>query len=190
MEEKKDDYGLVYKSRPPYEVLYTKWLSYENVLELKLVEEMVEVYYNSGQFSHTLARLEKEFVSPYELYLQLGQYYETRGLHLVNHSRIARYEILLAFIEKLQTGEDEIYRELLTFDLYLREHVKSRPAFAGEYTVPKELKKQYQKMVHLEKFRYDVLGDCKEKEQIVLFDYGNRSKLDHQACCKILSNGL
>ena len=190
MEEKKDDYGLVYKSRPPYEVLYTNWLSYENLLELKKVEEMVEVYYNSGQFAHTLARLEKEFASPYELYLQLGQYYELRDLHLVNHSRIARYEILLAFIETLQTGEDAIYRELLTYDLYLRENVKSRPAFAGDYTVPKELKKQYQKMVHLERFRYDVLGNCEKKEQIVLFDYENRSKLDHQACCKILPEGL
>lgn len=190
MEEKKDDYGLVYKSRPPYEVLYTNWLSYENLLELKKVEEMVEVYYNSGQFAHTLARLEKEFASPYELYLQLGQYYELRDLHLVNHSRIARYEILLAFIETLQTGEDAIYRELLTYDLYLRENVKSRPAFAGDYTVPKELKKQYQKMVHLERFRYDVLGNCEEKEQVVLFDYENRSKLDHQACCKILPEGL
>ena len=49
MEKQKENYGLVYKDTPPYEVLYTKWLPYEDVLVLKKVEEMVEVYYNSSQ---------------------------------------------------------------------------------------------------------------------------------------------
>ena len=57
MEEKKDDYGLVYKGQPPYEVLYTKWLPYEDTLRLKGIEEMVETYYNSRQFCYTLPYL-------------------------------------------------------------------------------------------------------------------------------------
>lgn len=190
MEEQARAYGLVYKSKPPYEVLYTNWLSYEDILQLKMVENMVEVYYNSGQFSYTLSRLEKAFESPFELYYKLGKYYEKRGLHMVSHSRIARYEILLDFITRLQTGEDEIYRELLTFDLYLRENVKNRPAFVGEYTVSKELKRQYPKNMHMEKFQYDVMGDCGKKEQILLFDYENRSKLTHQAYCKKVGNSI
>jgi radical SAM superfamily enzyme YgiQ (UPF0313 family) len=184
MEEQKEAYGLVYKSKPPYEVLYTKWLSYEDILELKMVEEMVETYYNSGQFAMTMGQLEKEFVSPYEMYLQLGAFYEKEGLNLLNHSRIARYEILLRFISTLHTGKEGLYRELLTFDLYQREHVKSRPTFAGEYTVPKEVKRQFDKNVHLEKFQYDILGDCKEEETLILFDYEKRSY------CKISPNSL
>ena len=184
MEEQKNAYGLVYKSNPPYEVLYTNWLSYEDMLELKMVEEMVETYYNSGQFVHTLRRLEREFHSPYEMYLQLGRYYEKKGLHLLNHSRIARYEILLDFIRELGTGKEELYRELLTFDLYLREHVKSRPSFAGVYTVSKEMKRQYSKNVHLEKFRYDITSNCEEKEVIILFDYEKRNY------CKISPDSL
>lgn len=190
MEEQKQVYGLVYKSKPPYEVLYTNWLSYDEVLQLKLVENMVEVYYNSGQFHYTLRHLENVFDSPFELYDSLGKYYETNGLHLVSHSRIVRYEILLDFITKLQTGEDDLYRELLTFDLYLRENVKNRPAFVGEYTVSKEMKREYPKNVHLEKFQYDVMGNCEKKEQIILFDYENRSKLTHQAYCKKVADGL
>ena len=203
MEEMKENYGLVYKSRPPYEVLYTNWLSYEDVLTLKSVEEMVEVYYNSGQFAYTLKQLEKEFASPFELYLALGKYYENHELHLMNHSRITRYEILLGFIKELATGKEEIYKELLTFDLYLRENMKNRPVFAGEYQVEKDFlhdfyereaeehayltgydsydKRQLRKMTHMELFHYDVLGDCSEKEIFVLFDYENRSKLTHQA---------
>ncbi len=203
MEEMKGAYGLVYKNKPPYEVLYTKWLTYDDVLVLKMVEEMVEVYYNSGQFAYTLRHLEKEFASPFQLYLELGRYYEEQKLHLVSHTRVARYEILLTFIKELQTGREEFYRELLTIDLYLRENAKNRPEFAGEYTVSKEFlnefyeeeaeqhrylkgyeqydKRQLRKMTHIERFQYDVLGDGAEKETRILFDYENRSKLTHQA---------
>lgn len=203
MEEQKESYGLVYKSKPPYEVLYTKWLSYEEMLELKMVEEMVEVYYNSRQFVYTLQHLEKEFTSPFELYYELGKYYEREALHLVSHSRVARYEILLGFIRGLDTQKEELYKELLTLDLYLRENIKNRPAFAGEYSVSKETlntfyekeseehqylvgyetydKRQLRKMTHIESFHYDVLGDGSPCEQMILFDYENRSKLNHQA---------
>ncbi len=186
MDEQKEVYGLIHKSQPPYEVYGTKWLSYEELLQLKMVENLVEVYYNSGQFNHTLKKLVTEFESPYECYFQLGKYYEQNDLFSCNHTRIRRYEILLDFIREYVGKEEDLYRELLTLDLYLREHVKSRPAFAGDYTVSKELKRQHGKMVHLERFEYDVMGQYEKKQQIFLFDYENRSKLDHQASCKIL----
>ena len=132
MKEHEEEYGLVHKSLLPYEVLYTKWLPYEDVLKLKQVEEMVEVYYNSGQFSYTLSHLVKAFVSPFELYERLGAYYEEYGLHLVSHSRVSRYEILLEFAKKYDKEREELYRELLIFDLYLRENMKNRPAFLQE----------------------------------------------------------
>lgn len=203
MEEMKNEYGLVYKSKPPYEVLYTNWLSYEDVLILKLVEEMVEVYYNSGQFTYTLKHLEKEYESPFKMFLELGRYYENHELHFMSHSRITRYEILLDFIRNKGLAKEELYRELLTFDLYLRENVKNRPAFAGEYQVSKDElhafyeeeadehkylegyeqydKRQLRKMTHIEKFQYDVCLDGAEKTTTILFDYENRSKLNHQA---------
>ena len=181
MEEQRYMYGLVYQSRPPYEVLFTTWLSYEDVLELKMVEEMVEAYYNSGQFVYTLRQLEKEFDSPYQMYYEIGLYYEEHGLYMMSHSRVKRYEILLDFIRELHTDRDELYRELLVFDLYLRERVKSRPAFAGEYTVSKEIKREQGKSSHIEQFHYDVAGNCDRKECMILFDYENRSKLTREA---------
>lgn len=203
MESQKERYGLVYKSRPPYEVLYTKWLSYEEMMQLKSVEEMVEVYYNSRQFSYCLRKLEEEYASPFVLYQGLGRYYENHELHLMSHSRITRYEILLGFIREKHKERESICRELLTFDLYLRENVKNRPEFAGEHEVSKDWlnafyeteskehqyligyeaydKRQLRKMTHIEKFHYDVLGTCEEKENFILFDYQNRSRLTHQA---------
>ena len=186
MEEQKDAYELVYQSLPPYEVLCTKWLSYDDVLELKMIEEMVEVYYNSGQFAYTLRQLVKEFVSPYQMYYDLGKYYEVHELNMMSHSRVKRYEILLDFIKERHLDKEELYKELLIFDLYLRERVKSRPSFAGEYTVSKELKKEQGKTSHIEKFSYRVADSCERKECVILFDYDNRSKLTHEASLKYI----
>lgn len=203
MEEHTEEYGLVYKSLPPYEVLYTKWLPYEDVLKLKRIEEMVEVYYNSGQFSYTLEHLTGEFATPFAFFEQLGEYYEKHTFHMISHSRITRYEILLGFVEKYVSERVDFYRELLVFDLYLRENIKSRPVFSGENTVDKEWlsgfyeeeskehkylrgyekydKRQLRKMTHIEKFNYDVLGNGTQKDTVILFDYQNRSKLNYQA---------
>lgn len=199
MHDHASEYELKYQSRPPFEVLSTKWISYEDIIRLKGVEEMVEVYYNSGQFTNTLNVLEERFPSPFALYEALRVYYEKNNLNTVSHSRVARYEILFAFAVRHDGERKEMYRELLTYDLYLRDNMKSRPSFAGEQTVSKEEmaafyereakehrylkgyeqydKRQLRKMTHLERV----------KGEIVLFDYLNRSPLTNQAAaCAIL----
>ena len=200
MEEKAPDYGLVYSSTPPYEVLSTRWLSYDRILELKTVEDMVEVHYNSRQFTCTLKALEKEFPSPYQMFLAMGEYYQKHGLTGMNHSRIARYEILFAMIEEYLHGPSvEAYRDRLTADLYLRENVKSRPSFArdqapykskirdffiSEEKNPRYLagyegfdSRQMSKMAHVE-----AMGD----QTLVLFDYRNRDPLTYNARACVL----
>lgn len=200
MEQNQKEYNLVYKERPPYEVLSTKWLPFKDVLLLKGVEEMVEVYYNSSQFTCTLEEVDREFASPFELYQKLAEYYEEKGLGKMSHARAARYEILLDFIKENLPQKAELYRELLTYDYYLRENAKNRPAFAGEYQMDKEIlrrfyeeeaaehnyltgyekydKNQLRKMTHLEHF--DHLG------KTVLFDYMHRSPLTKEAKTEIV----
>ena len=194
MHEKTEEYGLVYQDRPPYEVLSTKWLSYSDVIRLKKIEEMVEVYYNSGQFRNTMEQLEQAYASSFEMYGALADYYEKNGLSRISHSRIARYEILYHFMEETE-GTERIaeYREWLTLDLYLRDNVKNRPACLGENRVkPDEAaafykaeeeerrylsgyegydRRQMRKMTHLEKIR----------EEVLLFDYRKRNPLNGDA---------
>lgn len=202
IEEQKEAYGLLCKDTPPYEVLSTKWLSYNDVLILKKVEEMVEVYYNSGQFTHTIRQMEHEFPSAFSMYRTLGEFYEQQGYDKVKHTRIARYEILYEFLCQYRGRKETLalYRELLTYDLYLRENVKNRPAFAGEYSLKKEdlrglyesflpkhatlkhyAQKHMKKMIHMERFSFDVAGDFRQKETILLFDYQKRNPMNHQA---------
>ena len=160
MEELIPTCDLLYSAAPPYEVLCTKWLSYGDVLELKDIEEMTEVHYNSRQFTCTLKELEKEFDTPYEMFSFMAGYYNKNHLFGISHSRIARYEILWKIIqERLEKNGKcetqgkpenggvseklEQYRDLLMTDLYLRENVKSRPTFARDLSDSKDFVREF-----------------------------------------------
>lgn len=130
MAQHAEAYRTLYTSQPPYEVLATRWLSYEDICKLKQVEEVLEIYYNSGQFTHTLRYLRPYFHTPYALYASLADWYEAHGLFVVQSSRIRKYEILLEFAQAKTDADRLVLRETLTYDLYLREHMKNRPAFA------------------------------------------------------------
>ncbi len=198
MEEMKHEYGIFSQSKPPYEVLKTNWLSFDEVIRLKGVEEMVEVYYNSGQFRSTMKRLSLEWKDAFDLYDSLAAYYEKEGLNGVNHNRLARYEILYKFI--VSHGKGDFYRDLLMYDLYLRENVKSRPSFAPDPSEWKNETKQFfmkearsrqylggyeaydsrqmAKMAHLERM---------QDGRFVLFDYKNRDALFGNAAAFTIS---
>lgn len=132
MHEKAEQYQICYLDQPPYEVLHTPWLSYEDVLRLKRVEEMVELYYNSNQYTHTLPFLEKVFTTPFAMYEELALFYEKQGYFTNSPARAYRYHVLLQFAKEYDIEHLEIYKELLTYDMYLRENVKSRPDFAHD----------------------------------------------------------
>jgi Fe-S oxidoreductase len=213
MYEKAGGYGINYTSLPPYEVLYSKWISYEEICKLKKIEEMVELYYNSGQFAHTLPVLERVFESPFAFYEKLADYYEENGYFLNNPSRSYRYEVLLGFACCHDGGREALYRELLTYDMYLRENMKSRPGFAKDlseykgrirhfYEDEERMRevlpdygafqpRQAARMTHMEVFCYPVWVEAPagmdrlEEPQMVLFDYGRRNPLTKEAETKI-----
>lgn len=197
------EYGIVYHTNPPYEVMSTNWLTYEELLLIKRVEEMVEVYYNSGQFEVTMKLIDAMAASAFDFFRQLGLYYEKKGYLAMNHSRIRRCEILLAFLEEgerswLKDGrekpEPEMLQEALTFDLYYRENCTTRPSWAADMNTFKDVTRKYcrnGKTSHIEPFHYLFPGKDQwgirsvprrmEKPVWVLFHYDERDPLDHQA---------
>ena len=193
MFEHAKEYGILYHDNPPYEVLSTKWLSYDDVLKMKRIEEMLEVYYNSGQFEITMKVLGSHFASAFDMFQKLGDFYETKGYFGMSHSRIRRCEILMEFLEQ-EWPMDEVHgdwydciRQALVFDLYYRENCKSRPAWAIAYEYLKPYVRHYcknGKMSHVEMFSYDFLhgnGIRLDEPVFVLFSYDKRDPLTHQA---------
>lgn len=176
------EFGVVYKSEPPYEVLYTNWISYDEVLLLKAVEEMVEVYYNSNQFYNSVKYMEHFFESPFDMFLELSKFYEEYTIPGQSHGRIKRYEMLIDFMKNEKLIKPQIhmegFMELLVHDLYLRENLKSRPSFTGDLERVKEKSRafyqsdniyeflkvtkedykpnQLKPYVHIERYEYDI----------------------------------
>lgn len=206
MEARAPKYGLVSSSQPPYEVLSTKWLSYEEICRLKQVEEVFEIYYNSGQFTHTLNLLHPYFETPFDLYGRLAAWFSKHGLFGVQSSRIRKYEILLEFgIFHMTNGQPKdagspvsqqllSLRETLTYDLYLREHVKNRPSFAvpnGQWKMAVQNLLRMEADTHALFARYkglsyrdltkalhvEVFETLFEKPAAVLFSYQDRDPL-------------
>ena len=141
---------------------------------------MVEIYYNSHQFQYTLEKLLKAYTSPFRFFEGLADFYEQKGLSGRNHSRLRRYEILRDFILENHPGEEAVYEELLTIDLYLREKVKKRPSFAADqrpYEARiREILKHEGKQKHVE-----ALKAQREEPVYLIFDYEKRNPLDNNA---------
>ncbi|MBO5242283.1 MAG: B12-binding domain-containing radical SAM protein [Lachnospiraceae bacterium] len=208
MHKRAGDYGLVYRSKPPYEVLYTNWLSFAEVCRLKRIEEMVEIYHNSNQFTMTLPVAVQKFPSAFAFFEELADYYEEKGYFIQSPARSYRYQILLSFLkEKLLPDETQemFYAECLTLDLYLRENCKTRPDFAPDESPYKENMRaffhaeaeqhnvlgsayaQYDarmlaRSVHIEPVRFDYkTGNLLPREEYLLFDYKDRNALTYEA---------
>ena len=178
MMEMTGEYQILYKDREPYEVLSTAWLTYEEILRLKMVESMVEVYYNSGQFKNTLVFLEKYFDDPFRMYEALGRFYEKKGYSEISHSRMRRYEILMEFAGEQKEIPLEALSDVMLLDLYLRENLKSRPSFASDQKPYERQIWDYRKAKKIPKTAHiEVFRDGKR----LLFDYTDRDPLTNNA---------
>lgn len=171
-------YEILYKEKEPYEVLSTAWLSYEDILKLKMVESMVEVYYNSGQFRKTLSWIETYYQEMFSFYESLGAYYEEKGYEEISHSRLRRYEILLEFLKERTQLPVNTASQHMVYDLYLREKLKKRPVFAMDQKPYEASVRNYRKANKIPKTAHiEVFGDG----SAVLFDYEARDPLTNNA---------
>lgn len=200
--EKKDDYGIVYESDAPYEVFYTNWINYDEVLELKDVEEMVELYYNSAQYTKTLPYVLSFEKNPFVFFQKLAQYYFAKTSIGMKHARLYYYEILREFALEVYEGvEQEILDELLIYDLYLRENIKKRPGWIPTKALEKKEATQFYRAEntasyfpemqeydskvaagnsHVEAFHIDV-DSYEKKDWLAVFNYHNRDPLTYDA---------
>ena len=178
MKQMEKEYGIVHKEKEPYEVLSTNWITYEDVLNLKKVENMVEVYYNSGQFENSLKYVETLFPDSFTMYEALGRFYEQKGYDCISHNRLRRYEILLEFIESLKQGDVQKGADALVLDLYLREKMKSRPSFAKDQKAEEKKIWAYRKQENIPKTAHiQVFWDGR----VLLFDYEKKDPLTGNA---------
>ena len=214
MHRLRDEYGLIYRPWPPYEVISTKWISADELLLLKTIEEIVETYYNSGQFQTTLTYLMHFFSRPWDFFLRLATWIKENGHLGISHNRLQKYELLRKFADMIPESDIQALDAILLFDLYLREKIKTRPAWAPDQTIQKkrisllytneEIRKNYlsdfkddttrqiRHETHIEIFPIDVLntaetGTMITGEQILLFSYRQKNPLDGAADTAVIA---
>ena len=196
LEEQSKKY-IVIKNSGTQQKIYLKDIYYIESSNKKVI-----YHTKNGRFDTygKMEELEKEYDSAFDMYDRLAAYYEENDYNSVQHKRSARYEILLNYVRKYHKEKEDLFREVLTYDYYLRENAKSRPGFAGEYPVTKDVarafyeteeetheyltdygkydRNQMRKMTHLEYFKLT--------DTYILFDYQNRNPLNQEArVCKI-----
>ncbi len=208
MEQMAEENEIVYQSAPPYEVLSTRWLAFEDIILLKKVEELAEVYYNSGQFIYSMIYLQHFFEAPFDLFEQLAFYYEEKKLLGMKISRIRRYEILLEFVKdrlllktELET-ELPVFGQILFYDFCLREKPKSCPSFGRCRQLDKQklkeiylslgVKREEEGMHDVEEFSFNPVATAEQGSVTgeachILFSYEKREAMFGQADIKIVT---
>ncbi len=125
--DKANQYGLVHTTYAPYEVLKTNWLSFEEILRLKMIEEMVETYYNTNRYQITVDYLCKQFDSPFTLFEKLADFYEQNNMHLIPHSKVDYFTILWEFFKTINCGDEAEFKWRILYDSYSHEKAKKLP---------------------------------------------------------------
>ncbi|MCL2873593.1 MAG: B12-binding domain-containing radical SAM protein [Defluviitaleaceae bacterium] len=121
-------HGIIFKDNADYEVLTTSWLTYSEILQLKSIEHVLELFYNSGQFGSSIKYLISFFDSPFEFFERIAEYWNEMEYHGISHSKINLYIKIYDFaISFLNIDETKIIKELLLFDLLSNEKLKSLP---------------------------------------------------------------
>ena len=201
--------GIVYRDFAPYEVLHTKEISYLELLKLKEIEELVDVYYNSGNYKTTIKYIEQFYDSPYDMYKKLSEYYSVNGYYQINISKTKKYDILYNFAIANRELDKEFLKELMVFDMYCLEKVKKFPEniniksaytneiidfYKSEDNINKYMpnfkeytSKQISRMTHIEKFKYNIIQYIESdysiiiKENInILFKYDEKDLINNK----------
>jgi radical SAM superfamily enzyme YgiQ (UPF0313 family) len=191
MREDADKYGMEYSPYPPYEILKTNTLSYEELLKLKKVEEMVDKYYNSLKFNHIIKYFEGKFDSPFDFYYSLGMFFENKGYFNKNIGNAEYYKVFLDFSESVLEESNKYLKEIIRFNYLIYNKKRGLPEFLRsdmereeEKIIKEKLKEQYSfKEYHLEKFKIDIekyiqTGEILEENTYYLFN----DKADYIRC--------
>lgn len=169
MELEKEKWGMKNSPYPPYEIVKTKDISYEELLILKKVEAMVDKYYNSGKFSNILKYFNAKFQDYFQFYEELGFFFQEKGYFDRNISSADYYKVFLEFNSEKLMEDNFALREIIKYDYLMFNKKRWVPDF-----LERDLDKKWKKLInesalscnnlnidknkiHIEKFNIDIL---------------------------------
>lgn len=187
MREEAPKWEMVYSPYPPYEILRTSTLSYEEIVKIKRLEEVFDKYYNSGKFKTILKYMSALFETPFDFYMSLGTYYYERGFYNRNISSVDFYKVFVDFNRDKLNGNRKIVNEIVKYDFLMNNRKRWLPDFltrTSNKEVESSIKENFKKQglsikdinsTHLEIFEIDIInfvdnGIIEEGEHYLLFN--------------------
>ena len=169
MKDEVEKWGIVHSNYIPYEVLKTKDISYEEIILLKRVEEMVDKYYNSQKFKTILKYFIGKFNTPFDFYYELGLFFHKQGYFSRTISSVDYYKVFIEFNWQKFNKDTFIVKEIVKYDYLKYNKKKWLPDFLVR-DVDRELERNIKEKliqtnegynmnnIHVEKFMMDIIG--------------------------------
>ncbi|MCL6590283.1 MAG: DUF4080 domain-containing protein [Firmicutes bacterium] len=124
------EFGYVFTTESPYEVMANNWITYTEILGLKTIEDLLECYYNSGRFRNSFRYLLKTASDPFRFFEEYASWWKTHGLDRISHKEKELYRYLLDFYRE-NGGNERVLKNILKYDLLLGERMVELPDWAG-----------------------------------------------------------
>jgi anaerobic magnesium-protoporphyrin IX monomethyl ester cyclase len=116
------DHQYIYMDHSPYEILGNNVLSFDDIVRIKQVEDVLEKYWNDHRMVTTVEFLiTNVFPSPFDFFQQFGSYWENQGWSRIGHQLEDLFRRLYAFLEHQNVNDLEIILGLMKYD-YLKNH--------------------------------------------------------------------
>lgn len=100
MKQNQKKYQLEFSSVAPYEILSTKWLSFEQIIRLKKIEKLLDNYYNSKRFENSIVYLMNKYTTPFKMFEQLSLFFDEKINCSRDISKEEYVEVLFEFCEE------------------------------------------------------------------------------------------
>ena len=178
-----EKYGYKFKDYAPYEILYNDFISYDEILKIKDIEEILETYYNSNNFPLSLEFIIKNYYakSPFKFFEEFSTYFEDKGYFHMAQGKNQLYKILLDFYNEKINENNELFREILKYDYISLGKISTVPSLFDKIEIPNFKSKCHDflhnedniktylpsfidtpakyilKYIHFEPFKYNVL---------------------------------
>ncbi len=153
MRDESDKWGIVYSPYPPYEVLKTKDITYDELIRLKKVEHMVDKYLNSGKFNNIIKFFlcSNVFAEPFDFYYELSRFFEWKGYFARNISSNTYYELFMEFNKEVVKGNELVLRDIIKYDYLCFNNKRGIPEFMKE-NMDKSMEKNIKSKLQEEKY--------------------------------------
>ncbi len=174
-----EEHQFIYSDHPPYEILGNSVLSFNEIIRIKQVEDVLEKYWNDHRMDHTIEYLVSNiFPTPFDFFQDFGSFWEEKGWSRIGHQLEDLFRRLDEFLCYINIHDLQIVRDLMKYDYLAKQKYKPRKSWWEPSLTKSERSHYYQQILHSPSFKSERKLEEKDLFKHTLlepisFDIGN-----------------